>query len=538
MKPLNDKLKLIAKRIDYANLAFVALATTYLLYGLLYIIRTSIVLDGQRTFALFDDGMISMRYARNLAGGHGLVWNPGGERVEGFSNPLWVFFMALIHLLPLPTHLMSLPVQLSGLLFLFLNLWIIYKITGLVSRSPLVQLLSVFLTAFCYSLNTWGLQGMEVSALTLLVSLAVWRTLLALQAGHFSAWPYLILGLGTLLRIDAAVPYMTILGFSLLFQPKYWKQHLAWGLVLLTGFMFGQILLRYWYFDYPLPNTYYLKLGGVPLIVRLRQGFNIFATFVWSSGWYLMFLPVPLLLLRATRGTLLLGGMFLAQVAYSIYVGGDSWDHQGGANRFLAISIPFFFILFVLSLDFFRTILLEQHRRPTNSLLSQAVLAIIVATSLFSFNTINVQNSRARLLLRETPIFVSGTHRYVRLAQVLANISRPQASIAVVAAGNTPYFYEANYIDLLGKNDTYIAHLPIITTHGYHDEFYEFQPGHVKWDLAYSIGVLMPDIVAQLPVSSAEAQQYLDEYQRVAIEDFTIFLRRGSENIRWEEVTE
>lgn len=31
--------------------------------------------------------MISMRYAHNLAGGYGLVWNPD-ERVEGSSNPL------------------------------------------------------------------------------------------------------------------------------------------------------------------------------------------------------------------------------------------------------------------------------------------------------------------------------------------------------------------------------------------------------------------------------------------------------------------
>jgi hypothetical protein len=38
-----------------------------------------------RTYAfLTDDSFISFRYARNLVHGHGLVFNPGGERVEGY----------------------------------------------------------------------------------------------------------------------------------------------------------------------------------------------------------------------------------------------------------------------------------------------------------------------------------------------------------------------------------------------------------------------------------------------------------------------
>ncbi len=37
-----------------------------------------------------DDAWISVRYAENLAAGEGFVWNPGGPRVEGASNPLLV----------------------------------------------------------------------------------------------------------------------------------------------------------------------------------------------------------------------------------------------------------------------------------------------------------------------------------------------------------------------------------------------------------------------------------------------------------------
>lgn len=41
---------------------------------ILAIRQASISIDGVRYFWLDDDQMISMRYARNLAEGHGLVW--------------------------------------------------------------------------------------------------------------------------------------------------------------------------------------------------------------------------------------------------------------------------------------------------------------------------------------------------------------------------------------------------------------------------------------------------------------------------------
>ena len=44
---------------------------------------------------LTDDAFISFRYARNLLDGHGLVFNPG-ERVEGYTNFLWVMELAAI----------------------------------------------------------------------------------------------------------------------------------------------------------------------------------------------------------------------------------------------------------------------------------------------------------------------------------------------------------------------------------------------------------------------------------------------------------
>ena len=38
-----------------------------------------------------EDSGISFAYAKHFAEGEGFVAYPGGERVEGFSNPLWTF---------------------------------------------------------------------------------------------------------------------------------------------------------------------------------------------------------------------------------------------------------------------------------------------------------------------------------------------------------------------------------------------------------------------------------------------------------------
>src|SRR5215203_3666611 len=76
-------------------LAISGVALCFVLWASLFVYRSSVVaLDGKRYFALFDDAMISMRYAWNFSHDHGLVWNPG-EYVEGYTNPLWTLVMSL-----------------------------------------------------------------------------------------------------------------------------------------------------------------------------------------------------------------------------------------------------------------------------------------------------------------------------------------------------------------------------------------------------------------------------------------------------------
>lgn len=308
------------------NFLFGGLLIGFAYYAYRYIQASSFFLEGKQYYVLFDDAMISMRYAWNLSHGNGLVWNPG-ERVEGFTNPLWVGFMALFHLFPIPSEKISLYIQVAGALFLAANLYFVKKIVEEFTNSLLVMLAAVALTAFYGPLNAWGLLGMEVSLLTLVTSAAVWMTL-RIDPARFNPWTLSLLAVSTLVRADMVIPYLVMLGMILIVNPKHRKPHLLLGLALLVLFLGGQTLARYLYYGDILPNTYYLKLEGFPFTLRILRGLYALFNFIWYSNWVLVLLPLTIFLFRRDWKVALLWLVLLAQAAYSVYVGGDAWEHR------------------------------------------------------------------------------------------------------------------------------------------------------------------------------------------------------------------
>jgi hypothetical protein len=75
-----------------------------------------------------------------------------------------------------------------------------------------------------------------------------------------------------------------------------------------------------------------------------------------------------------------------------------------------------------------------------------------------------------------------------RYALVLRAATDNNATIATGAAGQIGYFSERTIVDILGYTDEHIAHLPPTGA--------AFIPGHNKFDVDYSIGVLRPDVIA------------------------------------------
>ena len=140
-----------------------------LAFYLLFVFRTSFVVDGRRYFVLFEDAMISMRYARNFADGHGFAWNAGEPPIEGFTNFLWTLWMSLAHKIGMSESKISLFIMLSGVALMLGNGLVASQIAARISKAPWVPVLVLAAVLFDYPLVFWTLRGMEVGALSLIV---------------------------------------------------------------------------------------------------------------------------------------------------------------------------------------------------------------------------------------------------------------------------------------------------------------------------------------------------------------------------------
>jgi hypothetical protein len=105
----------------------------------------------------------------------------------------------------------------------------------------------------------------------------------------------------------------------------------------------------------------------------------------------------------------------------------------------------------------------------------------------------------------------SADEAWAQYGIALKTATSPDVSIAVSSAGDIPFFDHRPSVDLLGKSDSHIAHLPPVYLNGY------FLPGHSKHDFAYSIGTLRPDVVAELFPATAVDVQHMRQWGYVPI---------------------
>ncbi len=538
----------------------------------LFVVQSAFTVNGEVSFSLFDDAMISMRYARSLVDGHGLVWNPGEAPVEGYSNLLWTLWMAALHLLRLPDAKASLPVMLSGVAIVAANVVVVRRLVREIApETPLAVTLAGWLVALDHNLAYWTLRGLEVGLIALLVSFAallavrlakVWsrRTLVTLAG---------VMILGVLTRDDTLPAWLVVAAYVAVCGPraKAWRGAL-WLCGAALGAFGAHVLLRMAYYGAPLPNTYYLKMYRIPALLRWRTGARALA----EVG--LFCLPVTLglcasLTVRRPRnpGVTLLGCLFLVQCAYSVHAGGDAFEHEILVNRFVSVALP---ALFGLSAIALATLLgggdaglsrrrwtgaawgllvpvavwsLHAHspfggsaglrlsriavavgaaivavvvqRRGPGGLRSEGVRACVAGACVLA-----IAGPAAVRSLAAGPLWADEEAGMVRYGVALGEATAPRATLAITWAGAIPYFARRTSIDLMGKCDAVIARGPPLSLE-------KFAPGHDKWDMDYSVGRLRPDVVAQVTEDDAALLKRMEGwgYVRVGPE---VFVRADS----------
>ena len=243
---------------------------------------------------LTDDAFISFRYARNLLEGHGLVFNPG-ERVEGYTNFLWVMELAAIWgaLGIRPEH--SAPWLSVGFTAGTLGalLWWAARMQGLRHRG-LAAWMALGLVCGSATFAVWtsggGLETRQFTffVLSAVVCLSLYRSS---RRGLLAA--SLSLGLAVLTRPEGALIAVVCLGWFAV-QRLVDERRLSLGrdglrdlLALAAPFAIltaAHFLFRYAYYGEWMPNTYYAKF------VRpwWDMGFYYYAVAALETGLYLL----------------------------------------------------------------------------------------------------------------------------------------------------------------------------------------------------------------------------------------------------------
>jgi hypothetical protein len=487
------------------------LAVLLLLLGIWsawFIYRTSFLVEGERTFCLFDDAMISMTYARNLVEGHGLNWARWGEPVEGFTHPLWLFLMIPVNALPLALQDRSLVMQVLSLLTLAGTVIAVRRLVLAHFSDERARhwMPAAVLTAFYYPLAYWTLMGMETGLQALLAVVAVHLSLSAVHGGrdrHLALW--LVCTAALLLRMDmlllvAAVQLYLLLRGGL--RPAGRPSWIA-GLAVFCGAGLAYGLFRWLYFHDLLPNTYYLKLAGVPLAVRLLRGLSALTDFLRAHLSFL--LPVGLgagALMRRNGRLALPAAVFALYCAYSVYIGGDAWDFESGAraSRFIAFTMPLVFAVFNAVLNEALAAWRRRRNEAADSLTGRFAAAAATAGALLLLNGLwlseEADESWRRLAVTERPANVERHRRVASALRNLQRVVRPGATVACAWAGIPAYFSEYRMIDILGYNDRAVARMPPAVRLD-EDSYQQFRPGHSKWNQDRLLREQRPDAFLQ-----------------------------------------
>ena len=143
-----------------------------------------------------DDAYISFRYAKNFVDGHGLVFNPG-ERVEGYTNFLWVILSAVSLQVSVAPEVTA---RIIGILCCLGTIAVIIRFSPLNNRFPQLLWMPALFLAANPSFAVWATGGMETPLFAFLITLGVLLAADGAQKERLPLSSAILLGLGALTR--------------------------------------------------------------------------------------------------------------------------------------------------------------------------------------------------------------------------------------------------------------------------------------------------------------------------------------------------
>jgi hypothetical protein len=384
-------------------------------------------IGGLRHWVLHDDFMISQRYARNLAQGHGLVFNPG-ERVEGFSDPLMVLAVCLpLEWLHVEGRQLGLFVwAVNGIVSSLIALGLVFGPHGR-GRPRVAGLIAAAVYLSLPHHGFFARAGMEVYLQALCLMVVVAR----LREGGLAF--YLALAA---LPVAHAIDLPLYCGAALV---RLWEQRRRWrdearALILAAMPMLAYLVFRLAYYGQIFPNTYYLKAGDVMAPMRgLRY-------LLEGAAWIAPLLGLGALALwkaraKGTPSFLTLAVVVGPYLLFVIKLGGDNFQWY----RFVFILVPALLELTVEALASFEG-------APWAAILLTGAGLQLVANG---WGYIRAHEDNRWLLAWD--------RGRVALGYGIKDNTEPGQAVALFGIGNAAYFGERYVIDMLGKTEPHIA---------------------------------------------------------------------------------
>ena len=446
-----------------------------------------------------DDAFITFRYSRNFANGKGLVLNHG-EKVEGYTNFLWTWLMAIPERQGWSTPTFSIVV---GIALMIVTIFVANKLARLVMANDRLAFLATVVLVANMSFVGYGTGGLETMLQTLLVT-SVAALLLETpgrtnQVARRIAAGFLG-GLACLTRLDSAVLVGT---WFVLVVVLEWRGAL-WGrssaptgervvsparaitAAALLGVPLAAVLVPWlvWKYDYYgdlLPNTLTAKSGGfiVPFLYGVFYLLAFFASYFgfllvkryrkYRSEWFanpqakLVFIPV------------------LVWLLYTCVVGADFMEY-----RFMVPIIPVLAMLAAYLLNTF------THARSQVVLIAvllfgsglHMIAPTVVAYPVLTFKELNHWPSDSKTAW-------IGLGKYLRDEFPGGELAPGQPKIAIQPLGVISYYSELPVVDMLGLADKEIA------TDGIQIPLY--YPGHVRMATVQQLVDKDVTLIAGLP---------------------------------------
>ncbi|MBC3194383.1 hypothetical protein H7X46_25365 [Pseudonocardia sp. C8] len=374
-----------------------------------------------------DDAYITYRYSENLARGFGPTWNPGADPVEGYTNFLWMLWHVPWVWAGAPLPVVS---KVTAALCASAIVWILVTEPG--TRSGAVTATG----AFVVFLPTWvhidG--GLETApfALVVLRSVVVVARVLRDRCAVVRPWelPALLLVAG-MLRPDGILA----VGPPLVVWAVLRRRDRRTWLWLAAAAAAGGLYLgwRWAYFGYPLPNTFYVKVG-VEAATDLR----------WISTTVALLLPLLLLATAglARRTTAPRAALIVATGVALYAIPALTAPAMDYLSRFAWHGLPLLCLGAAWTLD-----VLDRR------LLAAGTGVVVVGWT-----------SVAGFLQPDGPTMVNygddlrRAHVAIGLALADTGLPTDRRTVAVTDAGAIPYFSGWTTTDYIGLNDERIAH--------------------------------------------------------------------------------